>query len=125
VRRWQHDPVDAVRVDQWLWAIRLYKTRTAATEGCLGGHVRINGSPAKPAAKVRPGDQVEVHAHRRDRVFEVLKVVDKRLGAALAAECVVDLSPPPKQREEAASVRAPGSGRPTKRDRRQMERFRG
>ena len=123
--RWQHDAVESVRVDQWLWSIRVYKTRTAATEGCAAGHVRLNGSKAKPAAKVRTGDRVEARVHQRDRVFEVVKVIDKRVGAALVAECVEDLSPPAEERNAAPIVRAPGSGRPTRRDRRQMERFRG
>jgi ribosome-associated heat shock protein Hsp15 len=124
MKRWQHDAVDSARVDQWLWAIRLFKTRTAATDACRSGHVRINGSPAKSAAKVRRGDRVKARVHSRDRVFQVERVVDKRLGAAQAAECAIDLSPPPTAREQTVFVRAPGSGRPTKRDRRNLERLR-
>jgi ribosome-associated heat shock protein Hsp15 len=104
----------------------LYKTRGAATEACRGGHVRINGSPAKPAATVRAGDRVEATAHGRHRVLEVVRVIDKRVGAPVAAECLVDHSPPPppKDARQPVFARDPGAGRPTKRDRRQLDRFR-
>ena len=120
-------PDTTTRVDRWLWAVRLYKSRAAATEACRGGHVRVNDAPAKPATTVRVGDRVEAQAPGRLRVFEVVRIIDKRVGAPLAAECVVDHSPPPPPREEAvipAFLRDPGAGRPTKRDRRQLDRFR-
>lgn len=113
------------RVDQWLWAVRLYKTRSAATEACRGGHVRINGSVAKPASHVRPGDRVGTYVHGRERVLEVVEPVTKRLGAALAADCYLDHSPPPPDPGEKAFTRPSGSGRPTKRDRRRLDRLRG
>ena len=118
--------MDETRVDRWLWAVRLYKTRSAATDACKGGHVRVNGAPAKPAAPVRVGDRVEASVHGRHRVLEVARVIDKRVGAPVAAECVVDHSPPPPPREELAPVfaRDRGAGRPTKRDRRRLDRFR-
>jgi ribosome-associated heat shock protein Hsp15 len=118
--------VETTRVDRWLWAVRVYKTRVAATDACRGGHVRVNGVSAKPAATVRVGDQVETHAHGRARVFEVVRVIDKRVGAPIAAECLVDNSPPPPAKDEvvATFTRDPGAGRPTKRDRRQLDRFR-
>ena len=119
--------MDETRVDKWLWAVRVFKTRALATAACRGGHVRLNGVPAKPAATVRVGDQVEVRAHDHlPRVLEVARVIDKRVGAPLAAECVVDHSPPPPPREQAPGVfvRERGTGRPTKRDRRQLDRFR-
>lgn len=116
--------MDSARVDRWLWAIRLYKTRSAATEACRGGHVRVNGSPAKPAAKVRPGDRVGAHVHGQDRVFEVVKVIEKRVGASQAAECATDLAPPSSKREAPLVAREPGSGRPTKRDRRKLDQLR-
>jgi ribosome-associated heat shock protein Hsp15 len=118
--------VEATRVDRWLWAVRLYKTRGAATDACRGGHVRVNGVPAKPATTVRAGDRVEATAHGRHRVLEVARVIDKRVGAPVAAECLVDHSPPPPPKDAVAPVfaRDRGSGRPTKRDRRQLDRFR-
>jgi ribosome-associated heat shock protein Hsp15 len=117
--------VEETRVDRWLWAVRLYKTRSLATEACRGGHVKVNGSPAKPATAVRVGDRVEAFAGRQ-RVLEVVRLIDSRVGAPIAATCVVDHSPPPPPREERSTglVRAPGDGRPTKRDRRQMDRLR-
>src|SRR5690606_38603025 len=67
---------ETVRVDVWLWAVRLLKTRALATAACKGGHVRINGRPAKPATPVRVGDRVEAHVHDRDRVLEVVRLID-------------------------------------------------
>lgn len=118
--------MEEVRVDKWLWAVRLYKTRSEATGACRGGHVQVNGTPAKPAATVRVGDRVETHVHGRDRILEVVRLLDKRVGAAVAAEALVDHSPPPPPRELAPPtfLRDPSTGRPTKRDRRQLDRLR-
>jgi ribosome-associated heat shock protein Hsp15 len=119
--------VEATRVDRWLWAVRIFKTRTAATDACRGGHVRVNGSPAKPATSVQIGDRVEAKLHGRLRSLEVVRVIDKRVGAPIAAECLVDHSPPPpspRDPQPTAFVRDRGSGRPTKRDRRQLDRLR-
>jgi ribosome-associated heat shock protein Hsp15 len=118
--------VETTRVDRWLWAVRLYKSRSAATEACRGGHVRVNGRSAKPATTVRVGDRVEARAYRRDRVLEVVQVIDQRVGAPIAAECVVDHSPPPPARDltQPAFARDPATGRPTKKERRQLDRFR-
>lgn len=120
--------IDETRIDVWLWAVRVYKTRSLATDACRGGHVRVNGRSAKASTPVRVGDRVEARAGDRDRVFDVAKVIGKRVSAPLAAECVVDHSPPPPAREEYVAPlfrRDPGSGRPTKRDRRALDRFRG
>ena len=118
--------IDETRIDQWLWAVRLFKTRSLATAACRGGHVRINGSAAKPARAVRVGDRVEVRVADRDRVVEVVQAIDRRVSAALAAECLVDHSPPAPPREYVAPLfqRDRGSGRPTKKDRRSIDRFR-
>lgn len=118
--------MDETRVDKWLWAVRLYKTRTEATDACRGGHVRVNGASAKPATTVRVGDRVAARAHGRDRVLEVVQIIDKRVGPPVAATCLVDHSPPPPPREDTlpAFLRDPSAGRPTKRDRRQLDRFR-
>ncbi|MGI8759060.1 MAG: RNA-binding S4 domain-containing protein [Acidimicrobiales bacterium] len=118
--------MEVTRVDRWLWAVRLYKTRSAATDSCRGGHVRVNGSTAKPATPVGIGDRVAGYLHGRDRVLEVARIVDKRVSAAVAAECLVDHSPPAPPREQAPPVftREPGAGRPTKRDRRRLDRAR-
>jgi len=118
--------MEITRVDRWLWAVRIFKSRSEATDACRGGHVRVNGNPAKAATTVRVGDQVTARAHGRARVLEVVRVIDRRVGAPIAAECVVDHSPPPPARDwtEPAFARDPATGRPTKKDRRQLDRFR-
>lgn len=119
--------MDSARVDRWLWAVRLYKPRSAATDACKGGHVKVNGRPAKPATMVRVGDRVEAFAGGRERILEVVQLIEKRVGAPAAAACVIDHSPPPQPKAEAPAeqfVRERGAGRPTKRDRREMERLR-
>ena len=116
-----------MRIDRWLWAVRLYKTRGAANDACRGGKVRVNGDRVKPSAVVRVGDTVRARVGDRERVLEVARLIDKRVGAPVAAECLVDRSPPPPPRVERAQVprREKGAGRPTKRERREMERLRG
>jgi ribosome-associated heat shock protein Hsp15 len=103
------------------------KTRADAAAACRGGHVKVNGKSAKPASPVKPGDRVEAYLHDRDRVLVVTRVIVKRVGATVAIDCYVDHSPPPQEREElgASFQRDPGAGRPTKRDRRQLDRLRG
>ncbi|MEU7109534.1 RNA-binding S4 domain-containing protein [Streptomyces sp. NPDC046215] len=116
-----------VRVDSWIWSVRLTKTRSAAATACRAGHVRINGERVKPAQAVKAGDEVRVRLGGRERVVVVSRLVRKRVGAPVAAECYVDNSPPPPPREEVAviAVRDRGAGRPTKRDRRELERLQG
>jgi ribosome-associated heat shock protein Hsp15 len=120
--------VDAVRVDRWLWSVRIYKTRSAATDACRGGHVRVNRTSAKPAQVVRVGDRVAVRLDGWERDLEVAALIDKRVGAPAAAACIVDHSPPPPPRERVPVplfTREPSAGRPTKRERRDLDRFRG
>jgi ribosome-associated heat shock protein Hsp15 len=118
--------IDETRIDRWLWAVRLSKTRSEATDACRGGHVRVNGKPAKPAAPVRVGDRVEARVQGRERILEVVRIIDKRVGAPIAAECLVDHSPPVVRDEAATPLfeRDRGAGRPTKRDRRDLDRLR-
>lgn len=113
-------------MDRWLWAVRLYKTRSLATDAARGGHVTVNGAPAKPATPVKVGDCVEAQVGDRERVLEVVQLIEKRVGAALAAEAVVDHSPPlpPRDLVAPAFLRDAAAGRPTKRDRRQLDRLR-
>lgn len=116
--------VETTRIDRWLWAVRLFKTRAAATDACRGGHVRLNGARVKPAAPVRTGDDVVAKVGDRERVVEVARIIDKRVGAPVAAECLIDHSPPPPSREgpPPGGQRPRGAGRPTKRERRQLDR---
>jgi len=117
--------LQSTRVDKWVWAIRLFKTRADATDACRGGHVKVNGKSAKPAATVTVGDRVEVRAHGTDRIVEVAEVIDKRVGAAVAATCFVDHTPPPPEEDRVrVAERERGAGRPTKRDRRRLDDWR-
>ena len=114
-------------MDQWLWSVRMTRTRSDAAAACRGGHVKVNGKTAKPATSVKVGDRVEAYLHDRERILEVTSVIAKRVGAALAVDCYVDLSPPPPERVVDVPVfqRDRGAGRPTKRERRQLDRLRG
>lgn len=118
---------DAVRVDQWIWAVRCVKTRSAGTAACRAGHVRVNGQPAKAAQSVRIGDEVRVRLHGFDRILVVRELLTKRVGAPLAAAAFDDRTPARPAPEVAQLVprRDPGSGRPTKRERRAIDRLRG
>ncbi|MDH2390952.1 RNA-binding S4 domain-containing protein [Streptomyces sp. HNM0663] len=116
-----------VRVDAWIWSVRLTKTRSQAATACRAGHVRVNGDRVKPAHAIRPGDQVRVFLAGRERIVVVSKLIRKRVGAPVAVQCYEDKSPPPPPRELTAPValRDRGTGRPTKRDRRELERLQG
>ncbi len=119
--------MESARVDVWLWSIRVYKSRSTATAACRGGHVKVNGEAAKAATPVRVGDRVDVSVHGERRNFEVVRVIAKRVGAPTAAECFIDHSPPrpAEVARPVAATRERGAGRPTKRDRRQIDRLRG
>jgi ribosome-associated heat shock protein Hsp15 len=120
------DPLapDETRIDRWLCAVRLAKTRPLATRLCEGGHVLVNGSAAKPSTKVRAGDRVEAFVADRTRIVEVVRPIESRVGAAVAATCFLDHSPPvvPEAGRPVMPVR--GEGRPSKRLRRELERLR-
>ena len=107
--------------------MRLTKTRSMASSACRAGHVRVNGARVKPAHMVKAGDEVRLRHAGRERVVEVVRVITKRAGPPVAAECYIDNSPPPPPREAFVAVpaRPRGAGRPTKRDRRDMEKLSG
>jgi ribosome-associated heat shock protein Hsp15 len=116
---------ETTRIDRWLCAVRLAKTRPVATGLCEAGHVRVNGLPAKPSTKVRAGDRVEARIADRERVVEVVRPIESRVGAAVAVTCYVDHSPPPVVIEVRPGILAVrGEGRPSKRLRRELERLR-
>ncbi|MDX3778635.1 RNA-binding S4 domain-containing protein [Streptomyces europaeiscabiei] len=119
---------ESVRVDSWIWSVRLVKTRSMGATACRGGHVRVNGERVKPAHALRVGDEVRLRqAGGHERIVVVRRLISKRVGAPVAAECYVDNSPPPPPREAIApaGIRDRGTGRPTKRDRRDLERLQG
>ena len=119
--------VTRARVDAWTWAVRLFPTRSAAGAACKAGHVRVNGERAKPATMVVPGDEVVVRGGERERIVVVQRTVIKRVGAPVAVTCYLDRSPAvvPKEQKVVMAQRDRGAGRPTKRDRRLIERLRG
>ena len=115
---------DETRIDRWLCAVRLVKTRPAATQLCDAGHVLVNGNAAKPSTKVRAGDRVDALIAGRERIVEVVRPIESRVGAPVAVTCYVDHSPPIVTRAEPGMTRIRGEGRPGKRLRRELERLR-
>lgn len=119
--------MDSTRIDKYLWAIRVYKTRSEATEACKGGKVRLNGADVKPSRELKRGDVVSVRKGAVQYSYKVLDVLEKRVGAPLVAQYAEDLTP----KEELCKLHAPvetivlkrdrGAGRPTKKDRRQLD----
>lgn len=114
------------RADIWVWSVRFYKTRSLATAACKAGHVRVNGERAKPAQIVRVGDEIRITTDR-EHIVEVRGILTKRVGAPIAQSAYLDRTParPPRVEQPSAVVRERGAGRPTKRDRREIERLRG
>ena len=120
------DGPQTVRLDVWLWSARLMRTRSAATAACRGGHVRRNGEPAKAAQKIVVGDELRARGRGRERVVVVTRILTTRVGAPIARTAYEDHSPePPPQLAAAPPRRERGTGRPTKRERRQLDRLRG
>ena len=119
--------MDELRIDKYLWSIRVYKTRTDSTDACKGGKVRVNGSDIKPSKGVKVGDMITARKGAVVYTYKVLELIDKRQGAKLVPRYAENLTP----QEELDKLRAPvetfflkrdrGAGRPTKKDRRQME----
>ncbi len=115
------------RLDAWTWAVRLFPTRSAATAAVKAGHVKVNTASAKPAQAVKVGDTIRIRDTRGERIVKVLGLIDKRVGAPVAVTLYDDMTPPPPPKEErsATVTRDRGAGRPTKRDRRQVEKLMG
>lgn len=115
-----------MRLDKWLWVARFFKSRTLAAAACDGGKVDVNDQAAKPSRAIRPGDRLEITTPRIKRIVRVAALAEQRGSGSVAAELYEDLTPPPPPREirpAPTAYRPPGAGRPTKRDRRQMERL--
>lgn len=119
--------MEEIRIDKFLWAIRAFKTREDATKACKGNKVHINGNDAKPSKPVKPGDIITVRKNEVTFTFKVLVPIDKRQGAKLVGEYAENLTPA----EELEKMRRPvetfflkrerGAGRPTKKERREMD----
>lgn len=118
---------DSVRIDKYLWAIRVFKTRSDSTDACKGNKVRVGGSPAKPSKEVKPGEVIEIQKGTVRYSYRVIRLLENRVGAQLVPDYAENLTP----QSELDKLRAPvetffirrdrGSGRPTKKDRRAME----
>lgn len=117
--------MDSARIDQWLWAVRQVKTRSAATAACRAGHVRINDEPVKAATKVKVGDTVRYRVQGWDRILKVKKLIVKRVGAPVARGCYEDLTPERPRVYVPVMRREQGTGRPTKKERRELDRLFG
>lgn len=123
------EALSGVRIDRWLWAVRLYKTRSLAAKACLAGHVKIAGQSVKPSRDVRVGDVVQARAGYVNRTVKVLGLLQRRVGPKVALDFVEELTPREefaRARDEATKNRPlhpPGFGRPTKKQRRQWEGF--
>lgn len=118
-----------VRLDRWLWATRVYKTRALAVEACRGGKVRIEGEKAKPSHRVKIGETIVAQTEAMKMTVVVKALLDKRVGAKRVEEFLEDLTPPEERELKRVSMaqvilkRERGTGRPTKKDRRKMEAF--
>jgi ribosome-associated heat shock protein Hsp15 len=115
----------SVRVDRWLCAARIYKSRTSAQDACAASHVKVNSKNVRSSHLIKVGDRIDARAPRGDAILVVLALAEKRLSPPQARDLYEDHSPPPPEREERVALRERGMGRPTKVDRRRMERFRG
>ena len=120
------DVGSSVRADVWTWSVRIYPTRSAASAACRAGHVKVNGVRVKPAHGIRIGDTVRARTVAAERIVVVSGLIQKRASASVAIQNYEDRTPPPPPKETAPAPvsRERGSGRPTKRDRRQFERLR-
>ena len=119
--------MEEVRVDKWLWAARFFKSRTMAATACAGGKVDVNGQSVKASRSLRLGDQLEITLPHGKRIVRVVAHAERRGSGLEAARLYEDLTPPapPKEMKPRPVYRAPGSGRPTKRERRMLDRLRG
>ncbi len=123
-----------IRIDKWLWSVRVFKTRSQATDACNAGKVKVNDVSVKPSRKLSVGETVNVRKGPLTIVYKVEKLIEKRVSATLAAECFVDLSPPPPPKpifskkdavfyDLPVAYRKRGAGRPTKKERRDLDKL--
>jgi len=121
--------LEKIRIDKWLWSVRMFKTRTAATDACNSGKVKIEDNRVKPSQIIKVGDEIKFNLHGDIKILKVLRLIDKRVGAPVAVTCYEDKSPLGIHDKAQPSffyqfeVRDKGVGRPTKKNRREIERF--
>jgi len=118
-----------IRIDKWMWATRIFKTRTIALEACKKNRVTVNDAPAKPSRMIKVGDIIQVRKPPVTYSFKVLDIPSNRVGAKLVPQCMENLTPPEQyeilelQKISGFVDRARGTGRPTKKDRRELDDF--
>lgn len=120
-----------VRVDKWLWSVRIFKSRTLATEYCRSGRIKVNQLPAKASTDIRAGDIVMVKKGGFQFTFKVIEPIEKRVGAPIAARCYENCTPQDEMfkyeawfvASQTGEFRDKGAGRPTKKERRDMDEF--
>lgn len=123
--------MDEVRIDKWLWAVRIFKTRTIASEACKKGRVLLDDTPIKPSRNIRVGEVVQVRKPPVTYSFKVLALADKRMGAKMVPEYMENVTPPEQyELQELNRIsgfvdRQRGTGRPTKKERRDLDQFVG
>lgn len=121
--------MEEVRIDKWLWAVRIFKTRTAASEACKKGRVLIGGTAVKPSRNIRVGEVIKVRKPPVTYSFKVLGLAEKRMGARLVSEYMENVTPPEQyellelNRISGFVDRQRGTGRPTKKERRDLDQF--
>lgn len=121
--------MDTIRIDKYLWAVRLYKTRSIATDACRSGRVKLNGVPVKPSHEIKEGEVYELNIEQMHRTIQVKALLGNRVGAKLVSDYMTDLTPAEEYeriqmaRQYSFEQRDRGVGRPTKRDRREIEEF--
>ncbi|MCA9683784.1 MAG: RNA-binding S4 domain-containing protein [Myxococcales bacterium] len=122
-----NEAMAAVRIDKWLWAARMFKTRSAASTACTAGHVKIGGESVKAAKTVKAGDHIDVLTPGGPRQLEVVALGDRRGPASVAQTLYIDHTPPPPPKEEQVLevTRERGAGRPKKKDLRELRKLRG
>ncbi|MCB0686749.1 MAG: RNA-binding S4 domain-containing protein [Saprospiraceae bacterium] len=119
------------RVDKWLWAVRIFKSRTIATDHCKSGKVSVNGHKMKPSGTITINDQVSVQKNGYTFIFQVVKLLEKRVSAPIAQEAYKDLTPEEELNKYESwyigkgksEIRDRGAGRPTKKERRDLDIF--
>lgn len=121
-----------IRIDKWLWAVRIFKTRTLAADACHAGKVKIEGNSVKASYLLKVGETLTVQKEGEKKILKVESLIEKRVGAPLAMTCYQDLTPPPDPNSEqldalfhypASAHRKRGEGRPTKKERRKLDDF--
>src|SRR5687767_1461035 len=118
----------SVRIDKWLWCVRLYKSRTLATNACEAGKVKVSGQTVKPSRAVKRGEIIEAVTAEFTRTVKMLEPLEQRVGAGKVSQYMEDLTPPSEFQKKRAPAppsgfRPKGTGRPTKRDRRILQSF--